>query len=155
VTVEQQREYDRNYYADNRERIAEYHRNYYQANRDLIRARSRASKAANPERTRAVNRAWHAAHPGHARAVRIKHHYGLTTGDFDAMLAAQDGKCAICAAPFGAETPNIDHDHNTGGVRGLLCRDCNFALGRFADDPDRLSAAIAYLASHQTKLEII
>lgn len=80
--------------------------------------------------------------------------YGITPSDFDAMLAAQCGLCAICGdAPDpegrGAYARlHIDHDHTSGAVRALLCGRCNSALGLFRDDPDLLRAAAAYLESH-------
>jgi hypothetical protein len=74
--------------------------------------------------------------------------YRLTTADFDAMLAAQGGVCAICGTTDWrgkGNRPCVDHDHATGAVRGILCTNCNNGLGRFADDPARLRAAVAYL----------
>jgi hypothetical protein len=62
-------------------------------------------------------------------------------------LAAQGGRCAIC----GTDTPGtvqrffaMDHDHETGEMRGLLCYRCNIGIGNLADDPDRLEAAARY-----------
>lgn len=66
--------------------------------------------------------------------------------DFDSLMEAQGGVCAICGAP---PKPNrrlsIDHDHDTAKVRGLLCTACNWALGRFRDDPVRFDRAAEYL----------
>jgi hypothetical protein len=71
------------------------------------------------------------------------------------LLAQQDGKCAICR---GATTGNnrcsrldVDHDHVTGNVRGLLCNNCNQGLGRFKDDIMRLQSAIIYLADFEER----
>lgn len=74
--------------------------------------------------------------------------YRIRLSDFDRMYEEQDGRCAICNTdPTGThyEKLCVDHDHATGKVRGLLCRECNFGLGKFADDPDRLLSAAAYL----------
>jgi hypothetical protein len=72
--------------------------------------------------------------------------YGLTPGDYDRMLAEQDGACAICTRPEpNGKALHVDHCHATGQVRALLCGQCNRALGQMQDDPDRLLAAAAYL----------
>lgn len=70
--------------------------------------------------------------------------YGLTEGDVAAMMDEQRGSCAICYRGLD-EYHCIDHCHDTGRVRGLLCRSCNVALGHFKDDPERLLRAVAYL----------
>lgn len=77
--------------------------------------------------------------------------YGLTVAEYDGLLVAQGGGCAICDSrdPRGrAKSPyfHVDHDHGTGRVRGLLCAPCNTGLGSFGDDPARLRSAIAYLS---------
>lgn len=71
--------------------------------------------------------------------------YGLTKQELD-LLLAQHEMCAICKTDaWGKKGPQVDHDHATGRVRGILCSNCNNGLGRFADDPVRLRAAADYL----------
>lgn len=80
--------------------------------------------------------------------------YGITAEDYYNMLANQDNKCALC----GSEEVNnsritsgklfIDHCHDTGKVRGLLCSKCNHAIGLLNDDVDLLRKAITYLNKH-------
>ena len=77
------------------------------------------------------------------RKSHLKRKYGLTLEAFDALLASQGGGCAICGRP---DADNVDHDHKTGRVRGILCFNCNVAIGHVAEDEDRLAAATAYLA---------
>lgn len=73
--------------------------------------------------------------------------HGLRPEDYDALFVKQKGLCAICGrSPEEGTFLHIDHDHETGRVRGLLCSPCNFGLGRFEDDPDRLRAAVRYLS---------
>ena len=73
--------------------------------------------------------------------------------EYDKMFTAQDGKCAICQREpegNGVSRHNlvVDHDHETGKVRSLLCDFCNRGLGIFRDSPDSLIAAAAYLLQH-------
>ena len=78
--------------------------------------------------------------------------YGLTIEEFDSLLDAQGGVCAICRSPetyllaSGKDSRlSVDHCHETGVVRGLLCRSCNLVLGHLGDDVKLLEAAIEYL----------
>lgn len=82
--------------------------------------------------------------------VRLRGHlrlkYDLSLEEFEAMNEAQDGKCAICGQPCPIHSRlSVDHDHETGRVRGLLCSSHNVGLGMFGDDPDLLIAAAEYL----------
>lgn len=78
---------------------------------------------------------------------RNKHieQYGITTEDYQSLLTAQKGVCAICKKPPGKYRLSVDHCHTKGNVRGLLCTQCNTALGLLRDCPDNLDAAKAYL----------
>lgn len=79
--------------------------------------------------------------------------YGITVEDYEAMLAGQNGVCAICHLPERYVDPRtgrprrlaVDHDHKTHRVRGLLCGRCNRAIGQFADEHERLLRASEYL----------
>jgi DNA-directed RNA polymerase subunit RPC12/RpoP len=72
--------------------------------------------------------------------------YGITSEKFDRLVAAQDNKCAICRKEFtNGWSINIDHNHKTSKVRGLLCPNCNRALGLFKDDVRRLKRAVQYV----------
>lgn len=74
--------------------------------------------------------------------------YGMTVESWHAMFAAQKGVCAICKQVDSTRIRlAVDHDHATGKVRGLLCRNCNVALGLFKDDPIRINEAAGYLAA--------
>lgn len=102
-------------------------------------------------------RQWYRDNTDRARENRRRHQlsstYGITQGDYDALLAEQGGVCAIC----GQDEPaahgrtgekfalSVDHCHDTGRVRGLLCQKCNRAIGLLGDDVDLLKKAIYYL----------
>ncbi len=86
-----------------------------------------------------------------ARAIYRKRMYDVTQEEYDAMLAAQCGGCAICGCKPDKQTHKaikqlpVDHCHATGAVRGLVCHSCNNGIGRFFDSPDLLEKAAAYL----------
>lgn len=77
----------------------------------------------------------------------LKRKWGLTYEAFEALISSQGNKCAICRAPLimRSRSTNVDHDHITGAVRGILCMGCNTGLGKFRDDDTLLGAAIEYL----------
>lgn len=84
--------------------------------------------------------------------IKRKSKFGIDAGQYDAMVRAQRGVCAICGQPETVlsrrgevQALSVDHDHATGALRGLLCRHCNIALGMMGDDPERLRAAASYL----------
>ncbi|MGH9084278.1 MAG: endonuclease VII domain-containing protein [Acidimicrobiales bacterium] len=103
---------------------------------------------ANPERVRAVRRARN-SRPEVKRRQRDDYYmrtYGISADDFDRLLDEQNGGCAICRArPDREASMHVDHDHESGAVRGLLCLSCNQGLGKFRDDPALLLRAIVYL----------
>lgn len=84
--------------------------------------------------------------------------YGMTPQQYDSMLAEQGGCCAICGSTDNGDsrfdTFYVDHSHESGTVRGILCRGCNAGLGQFKDNPDLLLAAAAYLLQHTNVLGV-
>jgi hypothetical protein len=79
---------------------------------------------------------------GGSRTYHLQRRCGLTAQEVDVLVAAQGGRCAICRE---APAEHVDHDHQTGRVRGILCFNCNGGLGQFRDRHDVLTLAIAYL----------
>ena len=77
----------------------------------------------------------------HQRQLSAK--YGITQEEYEAMLSNQGHVCWICKEK-GKRRLTIDHDHETGKIRGLLCCNCNFGLGFFNDDPGLLRRAAQY-----------
>jgi hypothetical protein len=77
---------------------------------------------------------------------RVAEVYGLADGEYDLLLANQDGACAICQRKPGAKRLAVDHNHDTDEVRGLLCRGCNRdVLGHLRESVEALQRAIAYI----------
>lgn len=105
----------------------------------------------NPERVAAKAAAYRVSGKKRIsdRRSHLKRRFGLTLDQYDEMLQSQGGGCALCnRLPRPGKALHVDHDHETGRVRGLLCFTCNNALGDFEDDPARLGAAISYLARY-------
>jgi len=114
---------------------AVYRHKYYLTHRDEAKTRAKV---------------WALAHPDRVKAKAFKHRlkrYGLTAEQYESFLLLQGGLCAICKRVPPRDF-DIDHDHLTGVVRGLLCNSCNRALG-YLSTPDELEAAKQYLLTSQ------
>ena len=122
----------------------------------------------DPERERELHRrralAYARRNTVAARHRHIRDKYRLTVDEFNAMLEAQDHRCALCRSVLAPENSKrfVDHDHaccpsaRTCGkcIRGILCRRCNQGLGLFRDDPDQLRAAIEYVVDFRKTLNL-
>lgn len=116
----------------------------YMRNYNRLRRESGAAKAwrqANPEKVRRTG-----------KRVMLKRKYGITLEEYESLLSRQGGVCAICRKPESLEMHGrlcylaVDHDHDAGTVRGLLCNRCNLGLGALDDDVERMAVAIRYLS---------
>jgi hypothetical protein len=85
------------------------------------------------------------------RSATLRKKYGIDSEGYDRLLTEQGGVCAICGAGTSRTTwtkrLHVDHNHETGEVRGLLCQPCNTTLGHFNDSADLLRKAAEYLES--------
>lgn len=80
------------------------------------------------------------------RKHRLKKNFGLSVEEYEEMISAQGGVCAICTSPpHKGWSLAVDHCHSTGAVRGLLCHKCNRAIGALGDSPESLRRALGYL----------
>lgn len=82
------------------------------------------------------------------RLYHIQRTYGLTKEEYDSLLTLQQNVCAICETSFAKAQPNVDHNHITGEVRGLLCSSCNQGIGQFRENTTTLRKAIGYINSY-------
>ena len=81
--------------------------------------------------------------------------YGITQTEFDTMLSSQKGRCAICGTGEpGAKGWCIDHCHNTDKVRGLLCSQCNTALGLMKEDVAAIRSMASYVLRHSEEIKV-
>ena len=97
------------------------------------------------------NREWY--HRNRERGLKWRRNghlvkkFGITSEEYDQMFEEQGNVCKICGAGKTTKHFAVDHDHNTGKIRGILCGDCNLGLGKFKDDPELLRIALQYLSS--------
>lgn len=99
----------------------------------------------HPDRARASAKAYYDRNRATINRRRSAYRYGLTLDEYDALL--NGAVCAICrtASCSTGKRLAVDHCHVTGKVRGVLCNNCNRAIGLLGDNPDALLAAAAYL----------
>lgn len=102
---------------DEKEKMRHYQREYKLRNRDFYRKSQKTYE------------------------LRVR--YGLSYEDYEELLVKQDGKCAICNR---IRKLHVDHCHDTGRVRGLLCNNCNCGIGNLQDDPKIIKKALEYLS---------
>jgi len=142
--------------------MGEAQRRWYLDHKEISDARSREWQARNKNKYLAAQRkakklrrlTWT---PEQREAValvqysnNIKRKYGMTTADYERILAQQGGHCALCPREPDREHHkrlNWDHDPKTGQVRGLLCTPCNHALGVLGDSPEGLKRALTYVST--------
>ena len=87
------------------------------------------------------------------RNAALKHSFGITLDDYNKMFNNQNGKCAICGKHQTEfkEALSVDHCHRTGKIRGLLCKNCNTALGLMKDNSKLLFEALRYLTNNSNR----
>lgn len=111
----------------------------------------KAYMARNREHKNAYNRVYYKKRrmedPLYSRKQDLRSAFGISLEDYNTIWESQLGACAICrrAKTESDRTFDVDHSHETGAVRGILCRDCNLGLGRFKDNPELLREAVKYL----------
>lgn len=120
-------------------------KNYYKNREKILKARSDKNKN-NPEKLMATN---------------LRKMYGITISDYEMMVEQQKNLCAICFQPETSIHPrtkeikklSVDHNHDTGKVRGLLCTRCNCMIGYARESEILLSKAIKYLRTYNASTE--
>ena len=115
--------------------------------------KARKSRAKTRATIEAGGQAAKAAEAARRFRLRLNSVYGMTLAEYDAMVDRQDGRCAICnLPPVGRGKTDalvVDHCHNTGRNRELLCGNCNIAIGLLCDDPEVVVRAVEYLRRHR------
>ena len=106
----------------------------------------------NPECKAARNKVWAAKNPGRYKEIQLKRKFGISLDEYKQMLTNQQERCAICRIDQSELKRQlaVDHCHQTGKIRGLLCDTCNIGLGSFKDSVLNLSSAVQYLLTRKT-----
>lgn len=162
-----QLKYHRDYYKKNREKILRRKKVYNSLHRDERNLKQRTRNKINKVKIKKHNKLYYQinreklkiAQLNRSKSYRengtyrsrhfkwaLKKRYGITTDKFMCLLSAQDYKCKICQKEETIDRHLcVDHDHNTGQIRGILCTSCNAMLGFAKDRIDILENGIKYL----------
>jgi len=122
-----------------------YQAAWYQRNKERLGVKGLAWQRANPEKTCAYTARWRERNPQKVLNAKLRAAYGISSEIFRALEIAQQGECLICGSKPAKGRLNVDHNHDTGKVRGLLCNTCNRGMGYLRDDPVLLRQAALYL----------
>jgi hypothetical protein len=149
------------WYRSHIEQAREYHAKYRLLHREKRREQGKKWRLANLEKVKA-SYAKHMAsrtaeqickHKKRQLDWRLKKTYGITLAQREQMLISQGGGCAICGTPdFGSKGPCVDHDHQTGVARSLLCHNCNATLGLIKESIETAKNIICYLTKNSCGL---
>src|SRR5215213_1302910 len=114
---------------------------WYAENRDDVIAKVKKWQRENRDQHNAYQREYRSTRKDQFREGHLRRKFGLSQADYEDLLARQGGGCRICGKRPGKISLHVDHDHETGDIRGLLCVGCNNALGQFRDDAALLRRA--------------
>jgi hypothetical protein len=120
----------------NRDELSGFHKNYYKLHKKEILKRTKSYYYKNKDKCKL-----------RSRKHRLKRNYNLTLNQYEKLAKKQNNKCAICGINQNQFKYflNVDHNHQTKKVRGLLCNPCNQSLGGFKESIEILNKAISYL----------
>ena len=124
-----------------KECASEYNKVYYRKNKEKIIARHKKWKES-------LGKEYYIRRRKYFRNGNLKKNYGININEYNSILKSQNGVCAVCGKIERYKNRkylSVDHNHNTGEVRGLLCGDCNVAIGYVNEDVEILRKMIIYL----------
>jgi len=143
INKEQNRLRANRWNAENRERA-----------REISNRSKKKQREANPEKFAEQNKTWRSKNVEKLRLYEIKRKFDLSLEEYEELLCKQNGACAICECPETATRGGVvrklavDHCHDTGKVRGLLCSNCNTGIGKLKDRASLVLKAYKYLEKH-------
>jgi len=142
-TKTKKREYNKQYYKNNREKIRTYKVQWRENNKEKIKKYQAEWNKLNTEKVKKYNE----TNFFKKKNRDVKRKYGITIDQYRDMLSQQLSGCSICGKTIIeiGKLLGVDHDHKTKKIRGLLCDKCNLGLGYFNDDIELLTKTIKYL----------
>ncbi len=146
-------------YNKHKDARIKYVKEWKDKNKERLKEQQSIDYKNNPEKYRKWSKQYKDLNREKISTLEICRVRQISVKDYEAMVKHQNGKCAICKleetrmARNGNKTTRLclDHDHDTGKIRGLLCHDCNSALGKFKDSIETLIFATIYLMDHEEK----
>lgn len=143
--------FDKEYYQRNKEKLKNQQKEYRKNNYKKLREASLLWKEKNPNYRKEYSQS--IAGKLARRRQKLKAAFGITLEFYNELLAKQNGVCAICHNPERIIHPStkevkalcVDHCHSSGVIRGLLCFDCNTAVGKLGDDLEKSKKVVDYL----------
>ena len=150
-------DYSRGRFPQDKEKIKQSNRKNYQKYKERRTGYARRYRENNREKVKAYLRAYHAKNRDSARAYELLRKYNITIDEYAVLSDTQEGLCAICKRPETRKQKGVllplvvDHCHETGRVRALLCFRCNTMIGYADDEIERLLAAVDYLKLNEVE----
>ncbi len=140
--IEDRSEYNSAYREENKDRLKQQSKKHYSENSEYYKEKARCWKASNAVKKKILDRKYH-----------LKHKYGITIEQYESMLESQNGLCKLCGKPewikanFSEDIRllSVDHCHDTGRIRGLLCGNCNTAIGILGDTEQSIERVYKYM----------
>jgi hypothetical protein len=147
MSTEKQKANNRKHYHENLETERERGRKYYFEHQEERRKYRLEHQGYN--KNKEYNKKYYLEHKENIREQILKKWYSISVKECEEILIQQGGVCAICGNFPKKQRLDIDHDHKTGKVRGLLCKRCNLMLGNAEDNRSILQSALIYLIKAQ------
>jgi hypothetical protein len=146
----ERKKYFHDYYLKHAKYYLDYCRQYQRSHPDMVKQSNRKCRQKHLTARRESDKMYYRNHPTQERDKALRQKYNSSLEEYNLLYQRQEGRCAICGGPSGPRKNfDVDHNHQTNKVRGLLCITCNLGLGAFKDRPDLLQSASKYLEAHE------
>ena len=155
--AEKNREYQKRHYRkrkatmnsvqekEYKNKMVKYQTKYVQRNREKVADRKRKYVRENQEKVKKYRQEYYLKNKVRYEEYRLRRRFNISLEELDVLLIKQQHKCAICKRLLVETKRCIDHNHTTGEVRGILCRNCNAGIGLLGESLESLERAMQYL----------